>query len=298
MKIALTGATGFIGKPLLRKLREAGHELHVLSRRPVDGQGITYSIWPSTNDPVPVEAVDGRDAIIHLAGEPVSQRWTGEVKRKIRDSRLNGTRQLVDAIAKAANKPRVLVSGSAIGYYGSRGDEVLTETSRPGSGFLEDICVEWEREADRASSSGVRVVKIRTGIVLGTEGGAMAKMLPPFRAGIGGTLGDGRQWMSWIHLEDLVRMFEFAVESGKAKGAWNGTAPHPVTNLQFTKQLASVLHRPAVFPVPSLALKLLYGEMASVILGSQRALPASPQLAGFQFTYPELGPALENLLRH
>jgi uncharacterized protein (TIGR01777 family) len=195
-----------------------------------------------------------------------------------------------------ARKPAVLVSGSAIGIYGSRGDEILTESSAPGDGFLADVTGEWESAADGAAALGIRVVKVRTGIVLGPEGGTLAKLLPIFRAGVGGRVASGRQWMSWIHADDLADLFVFAVEEAGVQGVLNGTAPNPVTNVEFTRQLAGALHRPALFPVPVFALRLLYGEMAEVVTGSQRVLPQAAQAAGFHFRYPELRAALEQML--
>jgi uncharacterized protein (TIGR01777 family) len=242
------------------------------------------------------ESIDGVDAVVHLAGEPVAQRWTAAVKRRIRDSRCEGTRNLVRAMSGVARKPAVLVSGSAIGVYGSRGDEILTESSAPGGGFLADVTREWESAADGAAALGIRVVIIRTGIVLGPEGGTLKKLLPIFRAGAGGRVASGRQWMSWIHADDLADLFAFAVEQASVQGALNGTAPNPVTNAEFTRELAGALHRPAVFPVPLFALRLLYGEMAEVVAGSQRVLPRAAEAAGFRFGYPELRAALEELL--
>jgi uncharacterized protein (TIGR01777 family) len=242
------------------------------------------------------ESIDGADAVIHLAGEPVAQRWTAEVKRRIRESRVEGTRKLVHAISGVTRKPAVLVSGSAIGIYGSRGDEILTESSSAGEGFLAGVVREWENAADGAAALGIRVVKIRTGIVLGPEGGTLAKLLPIFRAGAGGRVASGRQWMSWIHADDLADLFALAVEEASVQGVFNGTAPDPVTNSEFTRELGRALHRPAVFPVPLSALRLLYGEMAEVVAGSQRVLPRAAEAAGFQFRYPELRVSLEALL--
>jgi len=242
------------------------------------------------------ELMDGAGAVVHLAGEPVAQRWTAEAKRRIRDSRAEGTRSLVRTMAGLARKPAVLVSGSAIGIYGSRGDEILTEASAPGADFLAEVTREWEDAADAAAALGIRLVKIRTGIVLGTEGGTLAKILPIFRLGGGGKIASGRQWMSWIHADDLADLFVFALENASVQGALNGTAPNPVTNADFTRELASALHRPAIFPVPLFALRLLYGEMSEVVAGSQRVLPQATEAAGFQFTYPELPVALRQLL--
>lgn len=294
MKITLTGATGFIGGHLVKALIARGHELAILTRHPRAGANPRYFAWDAASVPPP-EAMDA-DAIIHLAGEPVAQRWTGEVKRRIRASRIEGTRAVVDGIAAARRKPKVLMSASAIGIYGSRGDEVLTEQSPAGSGFLEDVTIEWERESARANGAGVRVVNPRIGIVLGRGGGALARMLPPFKAGAGGRLGSGHQWMSWIHIDDVTGLILFALENEGLRGALNLTAPNPVTNADFTAALAAALRRPALFPAPVFALKLLFGEMAEVLLSSQRVIPQVALDAGYRFAYPELGPALRDLV--
>ena len=279
MNISITGASGFIGRHLMKSLAQAGHSPRALSRHAP-----------------PAESLREADAVIHLAGEPLAQRWTVEAKRRIRESRVAGTRHLVEALAALPRRPDVLVCASAIGYYGSRGDEVLTESSAPGSGFLPEVCVAWEREAQAAEAFGMRVVRVRTGIVLDTNGGALVRMLPPFRMGLGGRLGSGRQWMSWIHLEDLTALFQFAVER-QVRGPLNAVAPYAVTNSEFTRELARALRRPAVFPVPGFALRLLFGEMADVLLASQRVAPGAAEAAGFRFRFPQLAPALEGLLR-
>jgi uncharacterized protein (TIGR01777 family) len=235
------------------------------------------------------------DVVIHLAGEPVAQRWTAEARQRIRESRVTGTRKLVEAMATLSRRPEALICASAIGYYGSRGDEILTESSAPGSGFLPEVCIAWEREAQAAEAFGMRVVRVRIGIVLDAGGGALQRMLPPFRMGAGGRLGSGRQWMSWIHLEDLAGLFHLAVES-QVQGPLNGVAPYPVTNSDFTRELARALRRPAVFPVPGFALRLLFGEMADLLLGSQRVAPGAAEAAGFRFRFPQLAPALASLL--
>jgi hypothetical protein len=278
MNIAVTGASGFIGRQLMMSLAAAGHSLRALSRHAF-----------------PEESLREADAVIHLAGEPLAQRWTAEAKQRIGESRVAGTRNLVEALAALPRRPEALICASAIGYYGSRGDEVLTESSAPGSGFLPELCVAWEREAQAAEAFGLRVVRVRTGLVLGAGGGALQRMLPPFRMGVGGRLGSGRQWMSWIHLEDLAGLFQLAVES-QVRGPLNGVAPHAVTNSDFTRELARALGRPAVFRVPGLALRLLFGEMAEVLLASQRVTPGAAQAAGFRFRFPQLAPALAGLL--
>jgi uncharacterized protein (TIGR01777 family) len=226
----------------------------------------------------------------------VAQRWTDEVKKRIHASRVEGTRQLVNALSTQSRRPAVLVNASAIGFYGSRGDEVLTEDSDSGDDFLARVVVGWENAAELAEALGIRVVRLRTGLALGKEGGALAKMLPLFRFGLGGRLGSGKQWMSWIHIDDLIRLVLFSIENPAVHGPVNGSAPHPVTNAEFTRELAAALHRPAVLPVPKFALRLALGEMANAALASQRAIPKAAQSAGFQFQYPQLLAALERLL--
>jgi uncharacterized protein (TIGR01777 family) len=273
MKIAVTGASGFIGRRLMEKL---GKEARAVSSR---GN---------------LEGLAGADAVVHLAGEPVAQRWTNEARERIRSSRVDGTRRLVDAMR--ANPPRVFVSASAVGYYGSRGDELLTESSSPTDDFLGRICLEWECEARKAEEFGVRVVCLRNGVVLG-NGGALKKMLLPFKLGIGGKIGDGKQWMAWIHLEDTVGLIEFAISSLRMRGVVNATAPNPVTNTEFTRELASALHRPAILPVPQLALDLLFGDMAQIVYASQRVIPEAAMRAGYDFLFPKLNGALSDILR-
>ena len=278
MKIAITGATGFIGKRLIELSTAQGHSFVALSR-----------------DNYKASAMEGVDAIVHLAGEPVAQRWSPAVKDRILRSRVEGTGNLVNAIGKLERKPKVLVCASAIGFYGARGDEVMVETSSPGSGYLPDVCVAWEGAADQAAQLGVRVVKLRIGMVLGRGGGALQTMETPFKLGVGGTLGSGKQWMSWIHLDDIVSLIQFAINTETMVGPVNATAPNPVRNADFTRLYAAALHRPAFFPVPEMALHLLYGEMSQVILSSQRILPAVAERMGFQFRYPDLALALKEI---
>jgi len=294
MRITITGATGLIGGGLRRHLIASGHELRCLSRNPPAQPG--WFTWDSTSGTPPSESLEGSDAVIHLAGEPVAQRWTPEVKRRIQSSRENGTRALVDALAAMPRRPGVLVSASAIGYYGDRADELLSEQAPPGSGFLPEVCVEWERAAQPASALGMRVVCLRLGMVLHPRGGALGQMLPIFRLGLGGPIAGGRSWLSWIHREDLMRLFTWALENPSVEGSANAVSPGAVRNAEFTRALGVALHRPAVLPVPAFALRLLYGEMASVILGSQHVIPEAVTKAGFKFTWPELVPALLNLL--
>jgi uncharacterized protein (TIGR01777 family) len=298
MKITLTGGSGFIGRRLIKTLTAGGHTVHILSRHAGTNlpPGVKLSVWDALKGEPPAAALDGADAMINLAGEPVAQRWSAAAKQKIRDSRIGGTQRLVQALSTISQRPPVLVSASAIGIYGARGDELLTETSPPGEGFLAQVCREWEKEADMAESLGMRVAKIRIGIVLDKNGGALAKMLPAFRNFAGGRMASGKQWMSWIHLQDLAGLFKYAVEN-PVRGVLNGTAPNPVINAEFTRKLAAALGRPAMLPVPAIALKAIFGEMSEMLVTGQRVLPKAAQSAGFQFQYPELEPALANLLK-
>lgn len=297
MKCVVSGGTGFIGRRIVERLLRDGHYVGVWSRRPGVEKRIAVASfsWDPLQGEPPDDSVNTMDAVIHLAGEPVAQRWNAEVKARIRDSRVLGTRRLVDVVARVPHRPKVLVCASAIGIYGDRGDEALTETSAPGNGFLADVCRAWEAEADRAAQFGLRVVKLRIGFVLGADGGALAKMVPAFRACAGGRLGSGRQWMPWIHAGDVAGLFAYAVENNVA-GVWNAVSPNPVTNAEFTRQLARAVHRPALFPVPPLALKLAFGELAQHMLDSARVIPSAALRAGFEFRYPEVSAALRNLL--
>lgn len=297
MKITISGASGLIGRRLLKTL-SSSHTLQVLSRHAGTNMpgGIKVFPWDPAKGEPPLQSLYDVDAVIHLAGEPVAQRWSDDVKRRIRDSRVLGTQNLVQAISKLPQKPAVLLCSSAIGYYGSRGDDMLSESATAGSGFLADVCVEWEKEAMAAEKLGLRVVRMRTGIALDPRGGALQRMLPPFKMGLGGKLGDGKQWMSWIHIDDLVGLYRFALDNA-VQGAVNGVAPYPVTNGDFTKALAAALHRPALFPAPPFALKLMFGEMAEVLLASQRVQPKQAESMGYRFRFPQLEPALADLLK-
>ncbi len=300
MTYLLTGATGFVGRRLTALLLAGGHSVSYLGRKrsPTFDSRAAFFLWENPEKTLPpLETAPRTDAVIHLAGEPVMQRWTTEARQRIRGSRVEGTRNLVAAIAKLKHKPKVLVSASAVGYYGNRGDDLLTEATGPGGGFLSDVCVDWEREADLANAAGLRVVHVRIGIVLGSGGGALGKMIKPFQLGLGGRLGDGRQWMPWIHRDDLARMFQFAAENESVAGSWNGTAPEPVKNAVFTSTLARELGRLALFPAPKLAIRLAFGEMGDVLFDSIRAVPAAPEKAGFSFEYRELAVALRAVLR-
>jgi hypothetical protein len=298
VNITITGASGLIGRRLLKVLAKDGHSLTALSRHAGTNlpPGVRLSVWDAAKSEAPVDGLRDADAVIHLAGAPVAQRWNAQVKQDIRDSRVAGTHNLVQALSKLSRKPPVLICSSATGYYGSRGDEILVESSAPGKDFLADVCVEWEKEAQAAEALGMRVVRVRTGIVLDARGGALQKMLPPFKMGVGGKLGSGKHWMAWIHLDDLAGLFQFALAK-PVSGAINGVAPNPVTNADFTKALAAAVHRPAIFPVPGFALSLLFGEMGGILLASQRVVPKAAEGAGFTFRFPELAGALADVLK-
>ncbi len=286
----VTGATGLVGRRLLPLLAAP----HVISRNPERASGALGCPASSWEEPLP----DLVDSVIHLAGEPVlGVRWTDAKKERILRSRVDGTRRLVDGLASLSKKPRVLVSASAIGFYGNRGEEALDENARRGDGFLADVCDQWESEAKRAADLGIQVVCVRIGIVLSKDGGALASMLTPFRAGAGGPIGDGTQWMSWIHIDDLAKLLVFASEApiDAPFSVINGVAPSPVTNAEFTKALAGELSRPSFFRVPKFAAKLAMGEMSQILLDSQRVSTCADD-HGFRFTYPELRPALADLL--
>lgn len=300
MKILVTGATGLIGRRLCQILTADGHTVVALSRSPQRAKDLAVREvhrWEPQAGALPEKVLDGVDAVVHLAGEPIAaHRWSDEQKRRIRDSRVMSTRHVVNAMRSAATKPRILVSSSAVGFYGDRGDELLIESSPAGTGFMSEVCASWEQEADRAKLFGVRVVEVRTGVVLSSEGGALKKMLPPFKLGVGGPLGSGRQWFPWIHIEDIVGIFREAIFSTSLSGPINGTAPELATNAEFTRQLGRVLRRPAFLPVPEFALRGLMGEMANVLLGSQRVVPKAMLDAGYRFHYTSLAAALEGLL--
>jgi uncharacterized protein (TIGR01777 family) len=292
MTITLTGATGFIGKHLIPVLQKQGHELRTLGRRATTN--LPFYAWSSSMEP-PEAALGHTGAVIHLAGETVAQRWTTEAKRRIRATRIDGTRNLVSALGKAAPRPTVLLAASAVGIYGSRSDDILTETSGRGSGFLADLTSEWETAARAAEHLNIRVVNLRFGVILGRDGGAFPKMVKPFRFGAGGRLGSGKQWMPWIHVLDAVRLIAFALGDASIDGPLNVTAPEPASNALFTRRLAASLHRPAFMPVPRFALKLVLGEMSEAVLASARVVPAVAQAAGFGFRFPDLDSALGDL---
>lgn len=301
MRVTITGATGLIGGALIAELKSRGAEVTVLSRDPDRAQsklGVQAVGWDLMSEPAPVAALAGRDAVVHLAGENVAQRWSDSAKQAIRESRVIGTRNLVAGLrAAAASTPQALISSSAIGYYGAHADEPLDEDAHPGGGFLAETCVAWEAEADTAADElGLRVVQVRTGIVLDREGGALQKMLPPFRLGVGGPVAGGNQYMSWIHREDLVGIIAEAATNESWTGPVNGTAPEPVTNREFSRILGRVIHRPSLLPVPGVALRALYGEMAEIVTTGARVMPAKPLVLGYQFKYPHLEKALSSAL--
>jgi uncharacterized protein (TIGR01777 family) len=294
--IAITGSSGMIGSALVRSLVADGHTVRRLVRRaPRAGDEVAWN--PERNE-IDAKGLSGVDAVVNLAGENIAQRWTRESMRRIRESRVQATSLVAATMATLSPRPRALVSGSAVGYYGERGDEVLDEASSVGTDFLASVCKDWEAATAPARDAGIRVAISRTGIVLDRRGGALAKMLTPFRLGVGGHLGNGRQWMSWIAIADMVRALRFLIEHDGAAGPFDLTAPNPVDNAEFTRVLASVLHRPAIFPVPQLALELLYGPMAKgAALASQRALPRQLLASGFDFVLPNLREALESVVR-
>ncbi len=323
MRVTLTGATGLIGTTLVAALVGDGAEVTVLSRNPERAAarlGVPAVGWDPLSEPAPRQALEGRDAVVHLAGENVAQRWSASAKRAIRESRTIGTRHLVEGLSacatpagggaeggggsggggqpgsEGAGRPAVLVSASAIGYYGPHGEEPLDEEAPPGGDFLAQVCVAWETQARAARELGMRAVQVRTGVVLDPRGGALAKMLPPFRMGIGGPVAGGRQYVSWIHVDDLVGVTRAALSDERWTGPVNGTAPEPVTNRELSHALGRALHRPAMLPVPGAALGLLYGEMAQIVTTGARVLPAKPLMLGYEFRHPHLDEALGTAL--
>jgi hypothetical protein len=294
MRIVITGGTGFLGTALVDRLRTTGHVVTVLTRRP-KGQGEVE--WRPGGSPVALTRVlDGADAVINLAGAPIDRRWTKAHKRELWESRVTLTRVLVDAMKKADPAPMTLISGSAVGIYGNRRDESLTEASAPGTGFLSSLVEAWEKEA-LAAAPRARVVLLRSSIVLDKDGGALRKMALPFRFFVGGPLGSGRQYLSWIHRSDWVSMVTWALANTAVSGPLNVTAPHPATNREFTRTLGRAMRRPALMPAPEFALRAILGEMAEMILTGQRVLPAKAHELGFGFSYPLLEPTLRAIYR-
>jgi uncharacterized protein (TIGR01777 family) len=294
MHYLITGGSGFIGRALSRALVADGERVTVLTRNIARAR-------PHLPDQVvlveKLDAVRDADVVVNLAGENLSnRRWTAALKQEFRDSRIGTTRRVLDWMSAQPRKPSVLISGSAIGWYGPRGDEGLSEDVQPGDDFPAHLCRDWEAEADKAQALGVRVCRLRTGIVLDHDGGALKKMLLPFRLGIGGPIGSGRQWMSWVSRADLVALIRWLAVNANASGPFNGTAPKPVTNAEFAKALGHAVHRPAVMPMPGFALQLLLGEMSEMVLTGQRVLPVRAGAAGFQFKYAELPAAFAAIL--
>jgi uncharacterized protein len=302
VRVAVTGATGLIGTRIVRALQARGDEVTVLSRdalRAREALGdVDAHAWTPVDGPAPAAALSGRDGVIHLAGENIAQRWTEAARRRIHDTRELGTRNLVEGLRAADPRPRVLVSASGVNYYGPRGDEPVTEEAAPGDDFLARLCIAWERAALAASELGLRVVTVRTAIVLDRRAGALGKMLPFFRLGVGGPVAGGRQYMPWIHVDDVVGIYLAALDGDGWSGAVNATAPAPVTNREFSHALGRALRRPAIAPVPELALRVLYGEMADIVVYGQRAVPERAQALGYGFTHPELDEALRSALSH
>lgn len=296
MKILISGSSGLIGSALVRSLEGQGHEVMRLVR--AQSRGGEHAVrWDPAGGRLDRVLLEGVGAVIHLAGENVAAaRWTTERKLLIRDSRVKSTELLASTIARLAKPPRTFLCASAVGIYGDRGDEVLREDSPPGTGFLADVCRVWEAATEPARNHGVRVANLRFGIVLSASGGALVKMLPPFKAGVGGVIGSGRQYMSWITLDDAVGAIRHTLETERLAGPVNVVAPNPVTNREFTRTLGRVLGRPTLFPVPAFALKMALGEMAQELLASQRAEPAKLLASGYTFLYPELEAALRHVL--
>ena len=307
MRVVIAGGGGFLGSPLAWAWAEEGHDVRVLTRGLAAGQaqhesgtgrpGITRVGWePDGRAGQLAREFDGATAVINLAGTSIAGgRWTATRKNAIRESRIRATQSLAAAFAESPSPPATFISASGAGYYGDRGSEVLTESSTPGSDFLARVCVDWEAEARRVEQRGVRVVLLRTGVVLEKEGGALPRMMRPFRFFAGGRLAGGRQYMSWIHRHDWTEMVRWIVETPQVEGAVNVTAPHPVTNAEFARALGRALHRPSLIPAPRLALKVVLGEVADAMLASQRAVPARAQAAGYHFRYPEIDIAFRGI---
>jgi uncharacterized protein (TIGR01777 family) len=297
MKILISGSHGLVGTALIKSLETDGHKVFRLVRHYPNSENEIE--WSPDRYSIQLARIESFDAVVNLAGESIAEgRWTGEKKRRIRESRVKGTKLLGDALANLTNSPKTFICASAIGYYGNRGDEVLTETSDPGDDFLAEVCVEWEKATALATEKGIRVVNTRFGVILDANGGALAKMLPPFRMGIGGKIGSGKQWMSWIALDDVVGGLKVALANETLSGPVNFVAPNPVTNAEFTKTLGKVLSRPTLFPIPAFGVRLLFGEMGeALLLGGQRVEPERLKSSGYQFQYSQLESALRGVLQ-
>jgi uncharacterized protein (TIGR01777 family) len=297
MNVLISGATGFIGSALVQRLKDDRDEVTRLVRVPA-ATGEKAVRWNPESGRIEAPALEGFDAVVHLAGESIaSGRWTAAKKERIRDSRVKGTRLLAETLVRLTRPPRAFVSASAIGYYGPRGDEVLDEASPPGTSFLADVCREWERATEPAAQSGIRVVNLRFGVVLSPDGGALRQMLTPFKLGLGGVLGSGKQYMSWIALDDAIATAKFALTTDTLRGPVNVVAPRPVTNYEFTKTLGRVLGRPIIVPMPAFLARLAFGEMADeLLLSGQRVMPKRLNEAGYSFRFPELESALRSML--
>lgn len=297
MRVLISGSSGLIGSALSRTLVDGRHTVVRLVRGQASGDATTVS-WDPERQTIDRAGLEGFDAVVHLAGEPLLGRWTADKKRRIADSRVRGTKLIAEALVSLTRRPGVLVCASAAGYYGNRGDEILTEESTPGRGFLADVVRAWESAADPARQAGVRVVHVRTGLVLARGGGLLKILLLPFQLGLGGPIGSGRSYWSWIALEDLIAAYRFAIARESVSGAINAAAPNPVTNREFARTLGAVLGRLAVLPVPPVALRLVFGREAAddAMLSGARLQPAKLQAAGFRFQYPELEPALRHEL--
>lgn len=300
--VLVTGATGFIGRRVCDTLQENEYGVIVVSRNTERAKEKLQSVeeiheWKPESEQLPSESISEVHAVIHLAGEPIAGRWNAKKKQRIRDSRVLSTRNLVTSLASLESKPDVLICASAIGLYGATGDDSFTEESSIGTDFLAEVCQEWEAEGIKASELGIRVVHVRIGLVLGIGGGLLDQVLPIFKIGAGGKLGTGKQWMSWIHIDDLVGIIMHALENDTIHGALNATAPHPVRNIEFTRTLGTVLRKPAIFPVPAFGLHMLMGEFAEFVMLSQNVLPARTEESGYEFQFNTLESALENLLK-
>ncbi len=295
MKILVSGTSGLVGSALVPFLTKCQHEVYALVRTRADLHPNEIA-WDSQRGVVSPALLEGLDAVVHLAGESITGRWTAEKKKHIYDSRVQGTRLLCQALSQLQNPPAVFVCASAIGYYGNRGDEILTEQSNKGEGFLSDVCAEWEEATRPAAEKGIRVVNLRFGVILSPKGGALKQMLPPFQWGVGGQMGPGTQYMSWIALDDVVKIIDEVIQQYRVAGPVNVVSPHPVTNAEFTKTLGRVLHRPAFLNMPAFAVKLVFGEMGEeLLLSSARVQPKKLEQMDFQFTYPDLEGALRHL---